>query len=81
MFQIIIVSSLELDANKLPLKLIATLLTQSLCPLSVYKQYPELVSHILIVLSLDDENKKSPPGTNSTQDTSCSCPYRVFYTV
>ena len=81
MFQMIIVSSFELDANKLPFELIATLLTQSLWPLSVYTQKPEVTSHILIVLSLEAENKKSPPGMNSTQDTSWSCPCNVLNTV
>ena len=49
MFHIIIVSSLELDAIREPLLFIDTLFTQSVCPLIVYTQYPELVSHIFIV--------------------------------
>ena len=44
-------------------------------------QNPELVSHILMVSSLEHDTKKSPPGMNSTEETSCSWPYNVLNTV
>ncbi len=40
--------------------------------------YPVAVSQILIVLSREDEIKKSPFGVNLTHDTVCSCPCRVL---
>jgi hypothetical protein len=71
-FHIITHSSFDPDAKRFPLLLTATLRIQSECPLTVYKQYPESVSHNLIVWSLEHDTKIFPPGKKSSEDTSCS---------
>jgi len=46
--------------------------------LNVATQYPVATSHILMVLSLEEERRWSAEGRNTTDDTLWSCPCRVF---
>ena len=40
--------------------------------------YPVATSHILMVLSLEEEMRKSPDGMNVTEETLWSCPCSVL---
>jgi hypothetical protein len=77
-FQTKIDSSFDADAKSVPFILTATFLIQSECAGIVYWQNPLLESQIFIVLSLEHDTIWSPPGRYSTQETSCSWPYKVL---
>ena len=53
-------------------------LTHSLCPLKVFLLNPVFTSHILMLLSLEAEMRKSPLGVNSIEEIVCSCPEKVL---
>lgn len=70
--------SFEQLAMSSPQGLTRAILTHSLCPTSVFTQYPVATSQILMVLSLEALTTKSPCGTNATELTLWSWPCMVF---
>ena len=77
-FQTIIVSSLEQLANVLESLVATTCLTQSSWPWYVLLQKLVLISHNLMVLSLEEDKINSESWIKITQDTLCSCPKNVL---
>lgn len=54
------------------------LLTHPSCPVNVFLQNPVLISHNLMVLSLEHEKTKSPSGLKLTYETLWLWPLRVL---
>lgn len=66
------------ESRVLPSGANETVLTQSVCPVKVFKLFPVSISQSLIVLSADAEAKVLPSGENETDWILAVCPINVF---